>query len=134
MLPCRPDAVKSFPRGRPASGPGNGSVGDDEELLSGPDEAELTSGQLFDSRGVVTQALSLERELSVLPLESCDRFGQLLRLAPNLGGLDESPLAGNRVGQENGGCQDQEKLRQAEPEPGSRVARSDFLGAAPSGA
>ena len=58
-----------------ASGSGNGPVGDDEELLSGPNEAEFAPGQFFDGRGVVTQAFSLEREVAVLPLELCNRLG-----------------------------------------------------------
>jgi hypothetical protein len=46
----------------------------------------------------VPKAVSLERELSVLPLESCDRIGKVQIFAPGAGGLDESALAGYRVG------------------------------------
>ena len=84
--------------GRPSLGSRSGPVGKDEELLARTDEAELAPGQFFDGRAVVTQAVSLERELSVLPLEACNRVGQLPVFAPDAGGLDESPLAGNRVG------------------------------------
>ena len=112
---------------------GNGPVGDDEELLSGPNEAELAPSQFFDGRGVVTQAVSLERELSILPLESCDRVGHLQIRAPDPGGLDESPLAGNRVGQEDGGRQDQQESCQAAPDRGPLVTVSNLLCAAPCG-
>ena len=119
--------------GRPASGPGNGPVGDDKELLSGPNEAELTPGQLFDGRGVVTQAIGLEREVSVLSPEPCDRLDELLILASDPDGLEESPLAGNGVGQEDGGCQEQQESRQTAPDRGRLVAVTDFLCAAPYG-
>jgi len=112
---------------------GNGAVGDDEKLLSGPNEAELAPGQLFDGRGVPTQAVSLERELSVLPLESCDRVGQLQICAPDRGGLDESTLAGNRVGQQDGDCQDQQESHQAAPDRAPLVTVSNLLCAAPCG-
>ena len=149
MLPCRPGPIKRPARGAAGqaagqgpvknvklflTGPlGNGPVGDDEELLSGPNEAELAPSQFFDGRGVVTQAVSLERELSILPLESCDRVGHLQIRAPDPGGLDESPLAGNRVGQEDGGRQDQQESCQAAPDRGPLVIVSNLLCAAPCG-
>ncbi len=133
MVPCRPGPVKRPARWCRRPGSGNGPVGDDEELLSGPNEAELAPGQFFDGRGVVTQAVSLKRELSVLPLESCNRLGQLLMLAPHPGGLDQSPLAGNRVGQQDGGCQDQQESRQAAPDRRPLVTVSNLLCAAPCG-
>ena len=105
---CRQTVARASP-GRLESGSGNRPIGDDEELLSGADEAKLTAGQLFDGRGVVTQAIGLKRELSVLPPEPRDRLGELQILAPHPGGLDESPLAGNPVGEKDGGCQNEQE-------------------------
>ena len=130
MLPCRPGVVKRVAApDRTASGTGKRPFGDDEELLSGTDKAELTPGQLFDGRGVVAQAISLKRELSVLPLELRDRRRELPILAPNPGGLDESPFAGDPVGQEDGGRQQQQEPGHAAPGREALVTGSDLLGA-----
>ena len=80
------------------------SFGDDEELLSGPNQTELASGQLFDGRRVVTQSVCPLCEAAVLLAEPCDRISQMLILAPDPGGLDESPLAGHSVRQQDCGC------------------------------
>ncbi len=78
----------------------------------------------------MTQAISLARELSVLPPEPCDRLGQVLILASDPGGLQEAPLAGNGVGQEDGGYQGQQESRQAAPDRWAG-ARAHLLCAAP---
>ena len=75
----------------------------------------------------MTQAVSLEREVSVLPLESCDRLGQLLAFAPHPGGPDESPFAGNCVGQEDSSGQDEQESRQAAPDRRPLVTVSNLL-------
>ena len=75
----------------------------------------------------MTQAVSLEREVSVLPLESCDRLGQLLAFAPHPGGPDESPFAGNCVGQEDSSGQDEHESRQAAPDRRPLVTVSNLL-------
>ena len=75
----------------------------------------------------MTQAISLKRELSVLPLEPCDRLGELPILVPDPGGLDESPFSDDPVGQEDSGCQDQQESCQAAPDWGALVAVSYFL-------
>lgn len=78
------------------------------------------------------KAVSLERELSIFPLEACYRVSQVQIFAPGDGGLDESPLAGNCVGQDDGGCQAKQDFRQAAPDRRPLVSVSNFLRAAPS--
>jgi hypothetical protein len=135
MLPCHPGPVKllSSRRGLPASRSGIGPVRDNEESLARTNETELAAGQFFDGRAVVPKAVCLKRELSIFPLEACERVSQVKIFAPGAGSLDESPLAGNRVGQEDGGCQAKQDSRQAAPDWRPFVTVSNFLRTAPSG-
>jgi hypothetical protein len=104
-----------------------GPVGDDEELLPGSDEAQLATGQCLDGGRVVTNAIGLKCESTVLTLKSRDRFGQLSVLAAGSCGLNQSALADDGVCHKDSRCEDQEDARQAAPNRGSLIDGGDLL-------
>ena len=102
-------------------------------MLSATNQTEIASGQLFDGRRVVPQAVGLLREPTVLLLEPYDRVSQMLIFASGPGCLNESPFAADSVGQQDSGCQEQEEFRQPSPDRRLRVMLSNLLCSAASG-
>ena len=97
-------------------------VGEEEEQLSWPDQAEFPSRDLLDCPGILSKSVRRPSEYLVLEAEPADIVGEYTVSLLRLERVDQAVLADQRVGDKHGCTKYQGEVHQA-ADPDGRVCK-----------